>query len=133
MGKCSVGSKKTKVVMAEEGDTVEEDVAAEQTSSFCIPNDMALRLARLGIELEERFGGPRDIEFAIVKVTFTQYSIMLYLEDLKEETYLFKDTIYLLQSRPITSLQAWTDRDLLREFDVGITSEIDVSTKGNVG
>ena len=69
VGKCSVGSKKTKVVMADEGDTVEEDVAAEQTSTFCIPNDTALRLARLGIELEDRFGGPRDIEFAIVKVT----------------------------------------------------------------
>ena len=68
VGKCSVGSKRTKVVMAEEGDTVEEDVDAEQTSALCISNDIALRLARLGIELEERFGGPRDIEFAVVKV-----------------------------------------------------------------
>ena len=80
MGKCSVGSKKTKVVMADEGDTVEEGVAAEETSTFCIPNDTALRLARLGIELEERFGGPRDIEFAIVKVTCGHlHKIMYYL------------------------------------------------------
>ena len=50
-----------------------------------------------------------------------------------EEAFQFQGTIFLLQSRPITSFQAWTDRDLLREFDVAITSEIDVSTKGNVG
>ena len=73
VGKCSVGSKKTKVVMADEGDTVEEDVAEESTSTFCMTNDTALRLARLGIELEERFGGPRDIEFAIVKVTYIMH------------------------------------------------------------
>ena len=39
-----------------------------------LADDTALRLARLGIELEERFGGPRDIEFAVAKVTFCTYS-----------------------------------------------------------
>ena len=72
VGRCVVGSKKTKVVMAEEGDTLEEDVDAEHTSALCIADDTALRLARLGIELEERFGGPRDIEFAIAKVSLGQ-------------------------------------------------------------
>ena len=36
VGRCVVGSKKTKVVMAEEGDTLEEDVDAEHTSTLCI-------------------------------------------------------------------------------------------------
>ena len=36
VGRCVVGSKKTKVVMAEEGDTLEEDVDAEHTSALCI-------------------------------------------------------------------------------------------------
>ena len=70
MGECSVGSKKTKVVMAEEGETVERGVAEEETNTICISGATALRLAKLGIELEERFGGPRDIEFATVKVAW---------------------------------------------------------------
>ena len=70
LGECTVGSKKTKVVMAEEGEPVEEGVAEEETASICIAGATALRLARLGIELEERFGGPRDIEFAIVEVAW---------------------------------------------------------------
>ena len=36
VGRCVVGAKKTKVVMAEEGDTLEEDVDAEHTSALCI-------------------------------------------------------------------------------------------------
>ena len=39
VGRCVVGSKKTKVVMAEEGDTLEEDVDAEHTSALCIGRD----------------------------------------------------------------------------------------------
>ena len=39
VGRCVVGAKKTKVVMAEEGDTLEEDVDAEHTSALCIGRD----------------------------------------------------------------------------------------------
>ena len=130
VGRCVVGSKKTKVVMAEEGDTLEEDVDAEHTSALCIgttrillphfqhpsaltanysslflmsafgvkgtlqlrlsylsvplANDTALRLARLGIELEERFGGPRDIEFAIAKVSLGPSDILHFFLQLQQ-------------------------------------------------
>ena len=42
-----------------------------------LADDTALRLARLGIELEERFGGPRDIEFAIAKVSLGYSALFL--------------------------------------------------------
>ena len=48
-----------------------------------LADDTALRLARLGIELEERFGGPRDIEFAIAKASLGHAA--LFLTTAKEE------------------------------------------------
>jgi hypothetical protein len=41
--------------------------------------------------------------------------------------------VYLLQSRPITSLSAWSDEDLLHEFDSATFSSEDISTKANLG
>ncbi len=110
MGETTVGSKKTKVVMTDGDSTKEEEVGVAEAGSLCLSSEMALRLARLGVELEQRFGGPRDVEFALAK-----------------------DSIYLLQSRPITSFHGWTDRDLLHEYDAGCESKDNVYTKGNVG
>ena len=51
-----------------------------------LADDTALRLARLGIELEERFGGPRDIEFAIAKVSLGHSALFLTYSCRKKET-----------------------------------------------
>ena len=47
--------------------------------------------------------------------------------------FFLQDTIFLLQSRPITSFAAWTDFELEHEFDTAISSEKDITSKGNVG
>jgi phosphoenolpyruvate synthase/pyruvate phosphate dikinase len=36
----------------------------------CLDEKTALRLATLGIQLEKKFGSPRDIEFAIKQVAY---------------------------------------------------------------
>ena len=63
------------------GGVVVKDVPPEKTSSRVLTEDDLRELVDLGNQIEEHFGCPQDIEWAI--------------ED---------DTIYLLQSRPITSL-----------------------------
>ena len=49
------------------------------------------------------------------------------------KTLFLQDVIYLLQSRPITSFQAWTDYELTHEFDSAMSSRYDITTKANVG
>ena len=39
----------------------------------------------------------------------------------------------VLQARPITTLFTWTDWELQHEFDTGVASDHEVSTRGNVG
>lgn len=97
------------IVMGDDG-TVEEKVDIDESTKFCLTDDQALKLAKLSIELEEAFRSARDIEFAIKN-----------------------DSIYLLQSRPITSFSAWTDFELEHEFDTAVSSSKDLVSKGNVG
>jgi pyruvate,water dikinase len=80
---------------------------------LCLTDAQALKLARLAVKLEDVFGGPRDIEFALL---------------------LEKEEVYLLQARPITAISAWTDEDLLHEFDSAVSSASDdVWSTANVG
>eukprot|EP00094_Tigriopus_californicus_P011985 TCALIF_11579-PA protein Name:"Similar to pps Putative phosphoenolpyruvate synthase (Bacillus subtilis (strain 168))" AED:0.06 eAED:0.06 QI:16/0.95/0.88/1/0.54/0.68/25/119/1347 len=105
-----IGSKHSKIVMVQEGETCESSVSEAESKIACLKTEIVLKLARLAIKIEDRFGGPRDIEFAVKG-----------------------DNIFLLQSRPITSLLTWTDYELLHEFDCGALSRSDVLTKANVG
>lgn len=41
--------------------------------------------------------------------------------------------MYLLQSRPITTLNVWTDWEIQHEFDTPILSENSIYTRANVG
>lgn len=54
--------------------------AIPDSGRFCLTDEMVSRLARLGREIEELFGGTRDIEWAIAD-----------------------DRIWLLQARPVTA------------------------------
>lgn len=45
----------------------------------------------------------------------------------------FKDNLYLLQSRPITTLNVWSDFELTHELDYPVRSEHMVLTIGNIG
>ena len=105
----TVGSKQLKIVLDESG-TRHEQMETTESGTFCISDGTALRLGRLGVHLEKVFGGPRDVEFALVG-----------------------GDIYLLQARPVTALDGWTEKELRHEFDTPILTEEDYVTKANTG
>ncbi|XP_075215560.1 rifampicin phosphotransferase-like isoform X2 [Lycorma delicatula] len=78
-------------------------------NEICISQEEAKLLANIGGYLEEEFGSPCDIEWAILK-----------------------ETVYLLQCRPVTTLHAWTDEELLHEFDSALLP-MDVTSTANTG
>ncbi|XP_044260327.1 putative phosphoenolpyruvate synthase isoform X2 [Tribolium madens] len=102
----SLGLKKKIVKMADDGSVVECD----GLEGFSITDNQALVLGRVGVALEEQMGGARDIEWAFCQ-----------------------GRLYLLQARPITTLNSWTDYDLLHEFDVATLSDDVVYTVANTG
>jgi pyruvate,water dikinase len=62
------------------GGVREQELATERGEAQTLGEDQLARLARVGVELEERLGGPQDIEWA--------------MQD---------DELYVLQSRPVTA------------------------------
>ncbi|XP_055390004.1 uncharacterized phosphotransferase YvkC-like [Condylostylus longicornis] len=76
----------------------------------CCPDEIILNLAKIGINLEKMYGDPQDIEWGVVN-----------------------NTIYLLQSRPITTLKQFSDWEYLHEFDSPMMSCNQILTRGNVG
>jgi pyruvate, water dikinase len=69
-----------KIVAGPSGGTVEVELEAGAGAAACVTEDQLARLAAVGLELEERLGGPQDIEWAI--------------QD---------DELFVLQSRPVTA------------------------------
>ena len=65
--RCGLKSKK---IIMNENETIEMDVGKDDSENMSITDEMILRLAKIALELEEAFGTPRDIEFAISKVSF---------------------------------------------------------------
>lgn len=44
-----------------------------------------------------------------------------------------QDDLYLLQSRPITTLNAWSEYELVHEFDNPVLSNDELNVRANVG
>ncbi|XP_072945858.1 rifampicin phosphotransferase-like [Epargyreus clarus] len=107
--KIVVGSKTQRVTAGGEGVST-EDVPDDKRSVACLTEAEILRLARIGVSQEELWGAARDIEWAIGK-----------------------DEIYLLQARPITSLERWTEEELLHEMDFPIMADDELTTFANTG
>ncbi|XP_048521630.1 putative phosphoenolpyruvate synthase isoform X2 [Dendroctonus ponderosae] len=80
------------------------------SENWSLGKEQVLKLGRVGVMLERTFGGPRDIEFAF-----------------------FKGALYLLQSRPITTLSTWTDFELAHEQDSAVVTENSLYTRANCG
>lgn len=81
-------------------------------SKACLSDENALKLAKLGAVLEQLYGGNggRDIEWAVAD-----------------------GEIYLLQARPITTLNAMSNWELLHEADTAVMSDDDTFSFANVG
>ncbi|XP_059048073.1 putative phosphoenolpyruvate synthase [Achroia grisella] len=108
--KVELGSKAQRVMKASTGGVTTEDVPETERGLPCLSEADALKLAQIGVAQENLWGAGRDIEWAITK-----------------------DGIYLLQARPITSLERWTEEELLHELDTPIMSDDELTTFANTG
>ncbi|KAG7162152.1 Pyruvate phosphate dikinase, PEP/pyruvate binding domain-containing protein [Homarus americanus] len=87
----TLGAKKTKCVMKEDGGTEEVEVGEKERTQQCLSDTMALCLGRLA------------------------------------------ETVYLLQARPITALDEWTDYEVTHEQDSAVLCDHELLTRGNTG
>jgi pyruvate,water dikinase len=75
-------AEKTVQIVFQERGVVEEKIAPDKGSTFCISDEEAGEIARLAKILESHFGGPQDLEWAI------------------DSGLPFPESIFLLQARP---------------------------------
>lgn len=80
-----LGSKELRILLTEKG-TVTEDVPQSQRRSYCLGSNELMQLVNLANQVEKHYGSPMDTEWA-----------------------LSKGKIYLLQSRPITTMKSGTE------------------------
>jgi len=107
----TLGHKKIQIRLKDAGDGVETiEGSSADTSSWCMLDDVALKLASIGVQLEKRFSNPRDIEFAVDK----------------------NNNIYLLQARPITTIDRESDEFILHEFDTALAYDHEWLTTANI-
>ena len=78
--KCGMKSKK---LVMNENETIEMDVDPNDSENMSINDEMILKLAKIALELEEAFGTPRDIEFAINQVRFQKKIFDLFIKKFK--------------------------------------------------
>ncbi|CAK1601756.1 unnamed protein product [Parnassius mnemosyne] len=107
--KIELGSKKQKVTPDSNGVAVEE-VSEADRGVACLSESEILKLAKIGVAQEQLWGAGRDIEWAICD-----------------------GEVFLLQARPITSLERWTEEELLHELDFPIMSDDELITFANTG
>lgn len=105
------GEKRMLIEMDDETSVKEVTLDDNKRNRFCLSEEVALKLAKLGVIMEKFFGTPRDIEFAVTS----------------------DNRIYLLQSRPITALNNFTEYELVHDNDSAFMTDTDICTKGNVG
>ncbi|CAH1955179.1 unnamed protein product [Acanthoscelides obtectus] len=102
----SLGLKNIVMKMATDG---VKEISDRRAGQFSLSEEQVLLLGEVGIRLEEAFGNPRDIEWA------------------------FREgNLYLLQSRPITTLSLWSDYEFDHETDSPILTNTSVLTIANV-
>lgn len=79
--------KKELLIVYDESGIQEITTPAKEKEQFCLNPKQAIEIFEMGLKIEEHYGCPQDIEWAI-----------------------YKDTLYLLQSRPITTLNTTTQQ-----------------------
>lgn len=105
-----LGEKSVEIRMSDSGGVKEIETDLGSTSLCCLDDDQIIQLCHLGVKVEEHFGSSRDIEWAI-----------------------HEDQIYLLQARPITTIDQETDEDIIHEFDTPLPTGQERLTLGNIG
>lgn len=103
-----LGNKGQKILLGDDG-IITSALSEQEIKKLSISDTITLRLAKIGLRLESLFGSARDVEWAVVG-----------------------ERIYLLQARPITTINAWTDFELMHELDSGVPCDVDLMTFANV-
>ncbi|KAK3592024.1 hypothetical protein CHS0354_031535 [Potamilus streckersoni] len=107
----SVGAKSLQVNASDSGHGVQEVTVHKDSADTCCLTDLQIvHLCHIGIKIEQYYGNARDIEWAIKS-----------------------DTVYILQARPITTLDQETDEELVHEFDTPVVSDSERLIQGNIG
>ncbi|XP_022901029.2 rifampicin phosphotransferase-like [Onthophagus taurus] len=108
----TVGTKKTQITLSEvqDKDTEEKEVDEKLAQELSLDENQALKLGKIGVFLERAFGNPRDIEWAF-----------------------YNGELFILQSRPITTLNTWNEWELQHEFDTPVFSKDNLYSRANVG
>lgn len=106
----TVGEKRIKILMSDEGGTISKTVEEEDAKLCCLKTEDVYKIGNVAVFIEQCFGNPRDIEWAIVN-----------------------NQIYLLQARPITTFDLETDYEIIHEFDTGLLTDSEYITKANIG
>ncbi|TWG54975.1 pyruvate,water dikinase [Bacillus subtilis J25] len=76
-----IATKKMAIYGRKEGGTETQQIDSDQQKAQTLTNEQILQLARIGRQIEAHFGQPQDIEWCLAR-----------------------DTFYIVQSRPITTL-----------------------------
>ncbi|GFS84669.1 putative phosphoenolpyruvate synthase [Trichonephila clavipes] len=105
-----VGAKHQKIVMQDSGGTITEDLDENSRKESCLSKETAERLGKLSLKIESFYKSSRDIEWGI-----------------------YKDQIYILQSRPVTNIAPETDYEMKHEFDIPLRCETEYFSVANVG
>jgi pyruvate,water dikinase len=101
----TVADKKVKMIKdPETGHTIEVDVPSDKREARVLPDDELARLRELGITVEDHYGTPQDVEWAIVD-----------------------GDAYMLQSRPITTI---AEGDMGEADDTRVDADIDSDVPG---
>ncbi|XP_021956077.1 prodigiosin synthesizing transferase PigC [Folsomia candida] len=109
-----VGKKKSKVILKPGGKSVEEESLSDVDSNrLCLTEPSMLQLGFIAIKVENELGQlkPVDIEWAITG----------------------DGNIFILQCRPMTSLNVWNDFEIAHQFDTSIRTRIELLTTANTG
>lgn len=109
MDTVKIGEKKEKILLSKDGVKTNE-LSDSESKKLSISYNIAMKLAKIGLHLESVFESAQDVEWAVVD-----------------------EQIYVLQSRPITTIYAWTDFELIHEQDTGVPCAVDLLTFANVG
>ncbi|XP_071034849.1 rifampicin phosphotransferase [Parasteatoda tepidariorum] len=105
----TIGAKQTQVHMTDEYGTEQKEFENE-IEAACLSDEWAIMIGKAGILVENCFCSPQDIEWAC-----------------------YKNKLYLLQARPITTLHTETEFEMTHDQDTPMKSCSDYWTRANVG
>ena len=86
-----ISTKKLAIYAVKDGGTKEQEIERERQNKQALTDEQILQLERMGRKIEEHFGSPQDIEWCLVDDASDGYRI------------------YIVQSRPITTLYPITE------------------------